>query len=156
LYKSQQHQAASEDTMPILLDHIIVPSHDQAGQAQFLGELLGVPWKKEQGHFSPVFVNDTLTLDFGNADDFPVEHYCFHVSDEEFDAIFDRVKAAGLAYGSAPWTTTDMQINTHLGGRGVYWQDPVDHHMWEILTVSYARPDVTIVDNVASFADSSR
>jgi hypothetical protein len=142
--------------MPILLDHIIVPSHDQAGQAQFLGELLGVHWKKEQGHFSPVFVNETLTLDFGNADDFPVEHYCFHVSDKEFDAIFDRVKAAGLAYGSAPWTTTDMQINTHLGGRGVYWQDPVDNHMWEILTVSYARPDVTIVDNVASFADSSR
>jgi hypothetical protein len=32
-----------------------------------------------------------------------------------------------------------MQINTRLGGRNVYWNDP-NGHIWEILTVSYARP----------------
>ena len=33
----------------------------------------------------------------------------------------------------------NMQINTRLGGKNVYWQD-ADGHLWEILTVSYARP----------------
>jgi hypothetical protein len=33
-----------------------------------------------------------------------------------------------------------MQINRRLGGRNFYWQDE-DGHLWEVLTVSYARPD---------------
>ncbi|CAN5348664.1 hypothetical protein BH11PSE9_BH11PSE9_21880 [soil metagenome] len=32
----------------------------------------------------------------------------------------------------------DMQINTDHGGRMLYWTEP-DGHMWEMLTVSYAR-----------------
>jgi hypothetical protein len=33
-----------------------------------------------------------------------------------------------------------MQINPRLGGKNLYWQDG-DGHLWEILTVSYARAD---------------
>jgi hypothetical protein len=33
-----------------------------------------------------------------------------------------------------------MQINRRLGGKNLYWQDG-DGHLWEILTVSYARED---------------
>ncbi|GAB2872455.1 hypothetical protein GCM10027277_47170 [Pseudoduganella ginsengisoli] len=33
----------------------------------------------------------------------------------------------------------DRQINTMLGGRMVYWNVP-EGHQWEMLTVSYARP----------------
>jgi hypothetical protein len=33
-----------------------------------------------------------------------------------------------------------MQINRRLGGKNLYWQD-ADGHLWEILTVSYARAD---------------
>ena len=33
-----------------------------------------------------------------------------------------------------------MPINSRLGGKNLYWQDP-DGHLWEILTVSYARAD---------------
>jgi hypothetical protein len=33
---------------------------------------------------------------------------------------------------------TDMQVNTQYGGRIVYWSEP-DGHVWEALTVSYAR-----------------
>jgi hypothetical protein len=32
----------------------------------------------------------------------------------------------------------DFQIDTELGGRIVYWNEP-DGHQWEMLTVSYAR-----------------
>jgi hypothetical protein len=33
-----------------------------------------------------------------------------------------------------------MQINRRLGGKNLYWQD-TDGHLWEILTVSYARAE---------------
>ena len=32
-------------------------------------------------------VNETLTLDFDNANNFDIHHYAFHVNDLEFDAI---------------------------------------------------------------------
>ena len=126
--------------MPILLDHLIVPSRDKAAGARFLGELLGVPWEPGD-HFAPVYVNDTLTLDFADRVQFESHHHCFHVSDAEFDAIFGRLKAKGIDYRSTPTGPVDMQINTRGGGKNLYWND-ADGHNWEILTVSYARPAV--------------
>jgi hypothetical protein len=35
------------------------------------------------------------------------------VSDAEFDAIFERIKKAGLSYGSAPWSLNDA--NSTIG-----------------------------------------
>ena len=91
------------------------------------------------GPFCPVYVNDGLTLDFDQADGpFPIQHYAFRVSDNEFDALVERLKAAGIPYRSNSHGPTDMQINTQHGGRIVYWSSP-DDHVWEALTVSYAR-----------------
>jgi len=127
--------------MAIELDHVIVPALDQRASAKMLGTLLGVPWAETGlGPFSPVYVSDSLTLDF--IDDaqrpLPIEHYCFRVSDKEFDEILGRIKAAGIQYRSAPGGPNDMQVSTAFGGRLVYWSEP-DGHAWEILTVSYAR-----------------
>jgi hypothetical protein len=47
----------------------------------------------------------------------------FHVNDAEFDAIFERIKKAGLAYGSAPWSLEDGKLNDWNGGRGVYFKE---------------------------------
>ena len=131
--------------MPILLDHLIVPSHDKAAGARFLGELLGVPWEPGApgDHFAPVYVNDTLTIDFADRERFESHHYCFHVGDAEFEAIFGRIKARGIAYRSTPQGPFDMQINTRGGGKNLYWSD-TDGHNWEMLTVSYARPRATV------------
>jgi catechol 2,3-dioxygenase-like lactoylglutathione lyase family enzyme len=126
--------------MSIELDHAIVPSRDQVASARRLAHLLGVPWAEHGvGPFSPVYVNDGLTLDFiGTADAFPIHHFCFRVSDDVFDAILGRIRAEGIPYRSAVHGPVDMQVNTDHGGRLVYWNDP-DGHQWEILTVSYAR-----------------
>jgi catechol 2,3-dioxygenase-like lactoylglutathione lyase family enzyme len=124
--------------VPILLDHLIVPSHDKNAGAQFLGELLGVPWEKATGEFAQVFVNDSLTVDFGDREQFESHHYCFSVSNEEFDAIFGRLQERGIAYRSSPRGPVDMQINNRNGGKNLYWYDQ-DGHNWEMLTVSYAR-----------------
>jgi hypothetical protein len=96
-----------------------------------------------------VYVNETLTLDFAARDKFDSHHYCFRVSDTEFDVIFGRITATGIRYRSQPNGATDMQINTRLGGRNLYWND-ANQHIWEILTVSYARPEAS----TASAADS--
>lgn len=126
--------------MAIHLDHLIVPSHNRAASAKLLADLLGVPWSETGvGPFCPVYVNDGLTLDFDETTEpFPVMHYCFRVSQDEFDAILNRIAAAGVEYRSTPHGAADRQVNTQHGGRVVYWSEP-DGHVWEILTASYAR-----------------
>lgn len=127
--------------MTIQLDHFIVPCRDQVGAARQLAELLGVAWAPAAlGPFSPVFINDGLTLDFQQTGErYPVHHFCFRVSDAEFDAILARLQAADIAYRSNVHGPADRQVNTMLGGRMVYWNVP-EGHQWEMLTVSYARP----------------
>ena len=126
--------------MTIELDHVIVSARDQRASAKRLAELLGVRWAETgAGPFSPVYVNDGLTLDFiDDGGPFPVEHFCFRVGGEEFTAILGRIQAAGIRYRSTVRGPEDMQVNTQYGGRMVYWNEP-DGHQWEMLTVSYAR-----------------
>ena len=51
--------------MAIELDHFIVPCRNRVASARLLAELLGVPWEQSShGVFSPVYINDGLTLDF--------------------------------------------------------------------------------------------
>lgn len=126
--------------MSIQLDHTIVPSRDQKAAAALLADILGVPWAETgTGPFCPVYVNDGLTLDFDQTEgEFPIQHYCFRVSDAEFDHILAKLTTHGIRYRSTPHGAVDMQINTQHGGRIVYWNQP-DNHVWEALTVSYAR-----------------
>lgn len=126
--------------MAIELDHILVPSRDRLASAKLLAHLLGVPWSPTGiGPFAPVYVNDGLTFDFDQwSEPLPLIHYCFRVGEDEFDAIVQRIRAAGIAYRSAVHGPVNHQIDTAHGGRIVYWNEP-DGHQWEMLTVSYAR-----------------
>jgi catechol 2,3-dioxygenase-like lactoylglutathione lyase family enzyme len=126
--------------MTVQLDHFIVSSHDRARSAERLASLLGVPWTGNVfDFFSAVYINDGLTLDFVQTDeDFPVEHFCFRVDPQEFDAILERIKAAGIPYRSRVRGPVDYEVDTSYHGKGIYWNEP-DGHQWEMLTVSYAR-----------------
>jgi catechol 2,3-dioxygenase-like lactoylglutathione lyase family enzyme len=119
--------------MTIRLDHTIVPSKDKAASARFFAEIFGLT-AEPVGHFAPVRINESLTFDFADEPDPQGGHYAFHLSDAEFDAIFARVKARGLAYGSGPFSHTDGRINTRRGGRGFYFEDP-NGHLLEVMTV---------------------
>src|SRR4029079_3615850 len=91
------------------------------------------------GPFSPVYVDDGLTLDFiDDPGPLPVQHFCFRVDDATFDAVLARIRAAGIPFRGSVHGPQDMCVNTDHGGRLVYWNEP-DGHMWEILTASYAR-----------------
>ena len=119
--------------MAITLNHTIVPARDKDASARFFAELFGLEYDGPSGHFAPVRVNDTLTLDFDDRAQFESHHYAFHVSDDEFDAILGRVREAGLAFGSEPWNLENGKLNAWNGGRGVYFRDP-NGHVLELLT----------------------
>src|SRR5436309_9129770 len=97
--------------MAITLNHTIVPARDKVASARFFANIFGLAFDGNSDHFAPVRVNDTLTLLFDQDSAFESHHYAFHVSDAEFDAIFARIKEAGLPYGSAPWSLDDSKLN---------------------------------------------
>ncbi len=119
--------------MAIELNHTIVPSKDKEAGARFFARIFGITYDGPTGHFAPVQVNEALTLDYDDREEFESHHYAFHVNDADFDAIFDRIKGEGIPYGSGPRSLEDMDINTRRGGRGCYFRDP-DGHVLELLT----------------------
>lgn len=119
--------------MTILLNHTIVPARNKEASAHFLAGLLGLQVEAPIGYFAAVRINAGLTFDYAEYSRFEPHHYAFQVSDAEFDAIFDRIQAAGIPYGSGPYALTDGQFNYRRGGRGVYFRDP-DGHVLELLT----------------------
>jgi catechol 2,3-dioxygenase-like lactoylglutathione lyase family enzyme len=119
--------------MAIVLDHTIVPAHDKEASARFLARILGLRYEGGLSHFAPLRINDTLTFDFDNDTNFESHHYAFKVDEADFDGIFERVRAEGIAYGSGPRALDDMKINHRHGGRGFYFRDP-NGHVLEVLT----------------------
>jgi catechol 2,3-dioxygenase-like lactoylglutathione lyase family enzyme len=119
--------------MAIVLDHTIVPARDKEASARFFARIFGLSYEGAVSHFAPVRVNEALVLDFDDWENFEAHHYAFKVSDPEFDGIFQRVKDEGLAYGSGPFSSENMQINHRSGGRGFYFKDP-NGHLLEVLT----------------------
>jgi catechol 2,3-dioxygenase-like lactoylglutathione lyase family enzyme len=120
--------------MAITLNHTIVPARDKVASAKFFAHIFGLAYQGSSGHFAPVRINDKLTLDFDDRrEGFDGHHYAFHVSDEEFDGIFSRIKAAGMKYGSMPWTPQDMRIREFEDGRTLFFRDP-DGHLMEVRT----------------------
>ena len=120
--------------MTVKLNHTIVHARDKRASAEFLSEILGLPAPVPFGPFLGVQTGNDVTLDFLDTDEpLTIEHYAFHVSDAEFDAIFARIKARKLIYWADPGRTDENRINNWNGGRGLYFQDPAGH-LLEILT----------------------
>jgi len=122
--------------MTIELDHMIVPARDKQASARFYARIFGFEQAAPMGPFAPVRIpSQSLTLDFDTWEAFEPQHYAFKVSEAEFDAMFGRILAERIPYGSGPPNPfDDMKINHRDGGRGVYFRDP-DGHVLELLTV---------------------
>ncbi|MEU1628875.1 VOC family protein [Streptomyces sp. NPDC020096] len=124
--------------MSIQLNHTIVAARDKAASARFLAGLLGLEVGAPYGPFIPVTAANGVTLDFADSRTEPIapQHYAFLVSEDEFDAIFERIQRAGITYYADPRHHQEGRINHNDGGRGAYFDDP-DGHRLEILTRPY-------------------
>ncbi|ETW25312.1 VOC family protein [Mycobacterium gastri] len=125
--------------MGISFNHTIVASHDKRESAEFLTDLFGLPKPVAFGHFMVVALEHGASLDYADVpadEEIRRQHYAFLVSEQEFDAIYGRIRSRGLAHWADPGATKPGEVNHRDGGRGVYFRDPAGHFM-EILTRPY-------------------
>jgi catechol 2,3-dioxygenase-like lactoylglutathione lyase family enzyme len=121
--------------MAVELNHTIVGCSDKDRSARFLAEMFGLDEPTTFGPFRVVEAANGVSLDFDVRDEIVPQHYAFLVSEEEFDAILQRILERGLDHWADPGRTRPG-INHNDGGRGVYFEDP-DGHLLEALTVPY-------------------
>ncbi len=123
--------------MPVEFNHTIIWSSDSKASAAFLAGILGLPQPRKWGPVHVVATANGVNLDFmDRKGEILSRHFAFLVSEAEFDEIFDRIKQQGHAYWADPGRTKQGEINTHDGGRGVYFEDP-NGHLLEIITRPY-------------------
>ena len=130
--------------MPVELNHTIVHARDNRESAEFLAAILGLEVGNARGPFIPVATSNGVTLDFASTpvESITMQHYAFLVSEDEFDAAFERIQRAGITYYADPHLKQPGEVNHHHGGRGLYFLDPADHGM-EIITRPYGSPGAT-------------
>jgi len=123
--------------MTVKLNHTIVHARDKRASADFYASVFGFGKPKPFGPFLDVETGNEVTLAIlETGEGFEPQHYAFLVSEAEFDQIFGRVQARGLDYWADPARSRKGEVNTHFGGRGVYFQDP-GGHLLEIITRPY-------------------
>jgi catechol 2,3-dioxygenase-like lactoylglutathione lyase family enzyme len=124
--------------MPVQLNHTIVAARDAEGSARWFAEMFGVDAPLPLGHFWQITTANGVGLDFASSRDREIhpQHYAFLISEDDFDAIYGRVVARSIEHWADPRQAHPGEINTHDGGRGVYFLSP-DGHYLEILTRPY-------------------
>ena len=125
--------------MSIKFNHTIVAATDKKQSATFLTELFDLPNPEPFGPFLTVTVANEVSLDYAEVpegQEIRPQHYAFLVSEDEFDAIYGKIRDRSMEHWADPRGTRPGEINHNDGGRGVYFQDPGGHFL-EILTKPY-------------------
>ena len=123
--------------MSVELNHTIVHVRDRWAAARDVGGVLGLPDAQAYGPFAELKLDNGASLDFMDTEgEVHGQHYAFLVGEDDFDAIFGRVKQLGADFWADPFRNEPGAINRHDGGRGVYFANP-DGHLLEIITRPY-------------------
>ena len=123
--------------MGVELNHTIVWCRDQEKSATFLAEMLGRPAPGRYGPFHVVEVDNGVSLDFHETEkEIAMQHYAFLIGEDDFDAVYARIRDREVSHWADPGRTQPDRINTLDGGRGVYFEDP-DGHLLEVITRPY-------------------
>ncbi len=123
--------------MAVQFNHTLVWCHDQEQAAGFVTEILGLPPAVPFADFLVVALENGVSLDFAEkSGPVSVQHYAFLIGEDEFDAIYDRIRERGLEHWADPMRRRPGEINHNDGGRGVYFEGP-DGHFLEVITRPY-------------------
>ncbi len=114
------------------LDHLILTVKDREASVRFYTEVMGFTDEGEDGPFSVIRVSPDTTLQLAPWGTEGGDHVAFALSHEEFEAAFERVKAAGLPFGDSFHSVGNMEgPGEEAGARGLgptlYLFDPNDH-----------------------------
>jgi catechol 2,3-dioxygenase-like lactoylglutathione lyase family enzyme len=120
------------------LDHLILKVNDLESSVTFYTRILGFTLEGTDGPFTVLRAGPDFVLQLAPWGTSGSEHYAFMVSKAEFDGIFRRIKAEGIAHGP---TFDTVGANTgpgeETGARGpaptLYFNDP-NTHLLEIRT----------------------
>ncbi|MDR7270851.1 catechol 2,3-dioxygenase-like lactoylglutathione lyase family enzyme [Pelomonas saccharophila] len=120
------------------LDHLILKVNDLAESLRFYTEVMGFIDAGRDGPFTVIKAGPDCQLQLAPWGTPGFEHYAFAVSPAEFEAIFGRIKAAGLGYGPTfDSVGTNTGPGSESGARGfaptLYFNDP-NRHLIEIRT----------------------
>lgn len=123
--------------MTVELNHTLVHCRDIWSSAREVAGVLGLAEPTSYGPFAVLLLDNGASLDFmQDSGAIQGQHYAFLVGDEEFDAIWGRIREQGRQFWADPFKNTAGEINRNDGGRGLYWDGP-DGHFLEIITVPY-------------------
>jgi catechol 2,3-dioxygenase-like lactoylglutathione lyase family enzyme len=114
------------------IDHIILKVNDLQASVAFYTEVLGFVAEGTDGPFTLVRVGPECQLQLAPWGTPGFEHFAFAVSRTEFEQIFARIKAAGIAYGPTfDSVGTKTGPGDEPGARGraptLYFNDPNKH-----------------------------
>ena len=118
--------------MSLQLDHMILPVGELEASIEFFTNILGCTYEGVSEPFSVIRVTPELTLLLAPWGTEGGVHLAFALPRAEFDAAFDRIKAAGIRYGDAFNTVGNMQgprdeDGARGPGKAVYCFDPNQH-----------------------------
>ena len=120
------------------LDHIILKVNNLEDSVAFYTTILGFTNEGMDGPFTVIRVNRDFVIQLSPYGTAGSEHYAFSVSMDEFNRIFDRIRAAGIEYGPSFDTVgSNTGPGEETGAQGLaptlYFNDP-DKHLLEIRT----------------------
>lgn len=123
--------------MPVQFNHTILAASDKLESARFFTDLFDLPEPQESGPFAVVRLGDGQLLQFAEppVSEIQMQHQAFLVDDATFDHLLSRLEARAIPHWADP-LREQPGINTHHGGRGVYFMDPAGHGL-EAITAPY-------------------
>jgi catechol 2,3-dioxygenase-like lactoylglutathione lyase family enzyme len=121
----------------VQLNHTLVHCRDIWAASREVADVLGVADPAAYGPFAVLMLDNGASLDFMRDDgDIQGQHYAFLVDEDDFDAIWARIREQGRQFWADPFRHRAGEINHNDGGRGLYWEGP-DGHWLEIITRPY-------------------
>jgi len=123
--------------MSIELNHTLVHARDIWTASREVAAVLGRPDPTSYGPFAVLELDNGASLDFiEDAGEIQAQHYAFLVGEDDFDAVWRRLREQGRQWWADPHRRHPGEVNHEDGGRGLYWEGP-DGHWLEIITRPY-------------------
>jgi catechol 2,3-dioxygenase-like lactoylglutathione lyase family enzyme len=118
------------------LDHLILKVNDRDESVRFYTDVLGFRFEGAREPFAVVRVSPDLTLQLAAWTTPGGDHLAFAMPRAEFDAVFARVRTAGIPFGDSFQAVGNMKgPGEEDGARGpgvsLYFFDP-NRHLIEI------------------------